>query len=784
MALTTRAPWNLPLAVLTLLSATTASAATLTLTALDARTGEPVAGVVLTVPGSPRIAVTDSAGTARLASAPGTLVVSYSHIGYRAGSLRVSMDSLDASILVALAPQPIRFPEQSVEVERDLRQPGETRIAGGDLMENPTLRNDPLRLLKVLPGVTSNNDFANLYNVRGGNPDQNLLYINGIEIETPFLLRRGIAGTLSMLNPAMIDSMSFLAGSFPVRYGDRLSSVVDAAYGLDAEEAGGTIQVSGTTQSVTMRARPQPFASFISGARHADLSRHARALQVAGPVRPTFWDLQTLVRLDTPTSEVRLFAATLNSRFLRRPRELLLRYNCSILKSPKKCDEFRGTGQGQEVVRYADDVIGVTISTGVPFGTITLYANATRKDESEDTDVRFEITQEVDQIILQDGLLTTEVFESSLRRQRVETGILGSRPSGNGVATWGVGARYARVRGRVTRSETIAFSGGVYSDEGDVRLHRSDLDGFAFIEKTRQAERLRTSCGLRLAWLGSTGEALLMPRISMRYRLTSGLNLTLSAGRHAQPPVFKEYLHDGTSGGARVRAQRSDQIGTGFDIQVRNALWWSNQVYYRHQWRMISYQVEDLRVSYSGENDSRGFVLGADSQFRGQMGSLVGIAGYGFLIAKEDLSGDGRGYIPRASDQRHTVSLYVEDRMPLESIRLPRPLRSRMHLRLLLGTGFPSTPKVRGTGDGGQPQLVDGRRNSRRARPYFRFDLGTTQSVTLAGKTLHVRQEIANLFDQYNVLGYSYLPSPGGEPVEVRNSLGRRVYNLAASLEL
>ena len=106
---------------------------------------------------------------------------------------------------------------------------------------------------------------------------------------------------------------------------------------------------------------------------------------------------------------------------------------------------------------------------------------------------------------------------------------------------------------------------------------------------------------------------------------------------------------------------------------------------------------------------------------------------------------------------------------------------SALHVRLLYGSGFPHTPKLLAED---APVLVDGARNSRRDRGYLRFDVGMTQTLNVAGYKVRVREEVANVFDQFNVVGYTYLPTPAGTPVELRNALGRRIYNMSLGVDL
>jgi hypothetical protein len=184
-------------------------------------------------------------------------------------------------------------------------------------------------------------------------------------------------------------------------------------------------------------------------------------------------------------------------------------------------------------------------------------------------------------------------------------------------------------------------------------------------------------------------------------------------------------------------------------------------------------------VVYSGKNDAKGYAYGLNSNLRGQLSQLVGLLSYSYLVTREDLEGDGQGYLPRPTDQRHTISAYLEDQV--EQLRWEKLRASRFHLRLLYGSGYPYTPKVADATQDEGLVPIDGMRNSRRNRYYFRFDLGLTQTINLGGWEVQVQEEVANLFDQYNVVGHTYLPTPTGRLIELRNALGRRVYSIALS---
>ncbi len=337
-------------------------AATLTVTALDSLTREPVNGVFVKVAGSPHTSITDIKGNTHLELAPGHILVQYSHIAYSSGAIQTYLDSSASTLLILLQIHPVKISEVVISTSASTPEQGKTAISPIELRRYPAPTNDPLRYLKVLPGITSGNDFSGLYNAQGGNYDQNLLYINGVDMEPPLLLRRGLAQTLSVLNPAMIDSMTFRAISFPVAFGDKLSSVLDANYKLNEKENRGILDLSATTQSFTLQGHLAQSLDFISGVRYANLGRDSRGLQIFGQFDRKFWDWQTQIRVKYPqVGQLTLYMATLRSTFGMGPEEISLRYNCYALRHKRICDAFHGFASGHENFTYEDNLLGISM---------------------------------------------------------------------------------------------------------------------------------------------------------------------------------------------------------------------------------------------------------------------------------------------------------------------------------------------------------------------------------------------------------------------------------------
>jgi hypothetical protein len=153
------------------------------------------------------------------------------------------------------------------------------------------------------------------------------------------------------------------------------------------------------------------------------------------------------------------------------------------------------------------------------------------------------------------------------------------------------------------------------------------------------------------------------------------------------------------------------------------------------------------------------------------------MASYAYQLAEENLQGDGRGHVPAPMDQRHTVSLNVEERMQM---RPGLPLRdSALYLRFVYGSGLPYTPKLLASVS--DSRWVDGARHGLRYGMYRRLDVGMTQELTVRGWQITVSEEVANFFDEFNVVGMTYAADPSGRPVAFPRGLGRRRLNLVVT---
>lgn len=240
-----------------------------------------------------------------------------------------------------------------------------------------------------------------------------------------------------------------------------------------------------------------------------------------------------------------------------------------------------------------------------------------------------------------------------------------------------------------------------------------------------------------------------LPRFQLLYRLPQNSEISLAAGFYAQPPIHKEFqFRNGPDSG--LLSQKSLQFTLGFQRLLRDGLAFKVEAYFKKYRDLISYDLKDVQIRYSGENDSRGYAYGLDAFLKGSIipGTQNWIS-YSYLVAREDLYDDPVGYVPRSSDRRHQFSLYNEDKMA----SIPW---SKLFVRFVFGTGFPFTYNRWILDETSNSyQLVQGMRNGGRLPFYGRVDLGFSQEFTLGVRVqLKLREELLNLWDRRNTLGY------------------------------
>ena len=774
---------RLSLLCLLLLPLTAHGAVRLAVTVTDSLSNDSVPGVRVQAQadgtgGGPLITSrTDDRGQARLFLEPGPWVLRLRHGAFASSEHHLRLGAVDTSVTLYLSPVLYRMPERLASAMAQPTQPGVTSLAPTELTRYPSPMPDPLRILRVLPGVASAGDQGvSAYSVRGGSWHENLVRIEGVEIDAPQLLRAGLAETLSPINGDLVEQVQFHVGVLPARFGDRLSSAVDVDYrrpdSLEVFALGGATRQAATVSARTGNSR------WIVGVRRADLSRLTKDLQTSGDFSPEYGDVQGVLAWGDDDFGVDLFGLRGRSGFALQPQDRALRYDCGTNppQPPRgSCDQFAGSAFGFDRFEHDLDIVGARVAWRARSWRIHLRSHHLRRSEREDVDATYRAdwipSSFTPRAIAPDWLETHSVVRGRLQQERTEWS-LALTPVRSQAWEVGGGSRRTASDGERVFADTLWLDGGeltaVHEEEF---FKRTPTDHFAYARRTWKPGAWTAATELRAVRFDVPGrpshELFWLPKLRLSRRM-GDWRMAVATGLAAQPPAY------------HVPAVQQGADAT-FEIEQQTARWrWRSGAFYRRGWDRISFTIDDVELRYAPTADSRTQAWGAETQIRGQVGRAVGTVSYSLLWARENLDTDDVGWVPMATEQRHTATAYLEDRMDL---RLGWLQASRFHIRVLYGSGFPYTPQIPLIDDDGTISgLAAGARHARRDDAYIRFDIGTTQAFCVGSLEWEVREEVANLFDEFNAVGYRQLPAPDGSMALLPRGLGRRVYNVEVSV--
>ena len=678
-------------------------------------------------------------------------------------------------------------------------------------------------VLKLLPGVSSNNELSTQYAVRGGNYDENLVYINDIEIYRPFLVRSGQQEGLSFINSSMVQNLEFSPGGFQSRYGDKLSSVLDisyknpSAFGVYLE--GSLLGASATVETIS---KDRSFSS-VTGFRYRDNSLLIGSQQTDANFSPRFADAQTFL---TYRFSKRFHLNFLGNLSLNEYRNepLTRQTNFGTITDPLALVVFF---EGQENNSYATELGALKADFFVNDQlTLNLISSLYHTTEEEYSDViaQYEL-----------GSINTDLGSENLgevtsargagtqfNRARNDLDALifnlehrGKKSDNGGALEWGVKYAYEDIRDRIRESEFIDSTGfsirppipefsnnqplepftaplvpfeGIFA-QNEVITHR--LMGFIQYSRLLQWNEhdLYYNIGLRAQhWsvggqgLDRNSETVFSPRaqLALKPNWNTDMLFRLAGGVYQQPPFYRELRDQNGQVQTGVKAQRSYHIVMGHEYSFNlwnRAFKLTSEVYFKDMDRVNTYTLEDVRIRYAANNNAVAYAYGADIRLNGAFvpgtESWVSI---GLLKTEENI--DNRGYIPRPTDQRFHLGILFQDYIPT----IPT---LRMYMNLVYNTGLP----------GGSPSYADPYEFQNRLRDYRRADLGISHIFVDAEnrypenhwlhsfKELVVGFEIFNLFNNQNAITNTWVRDVDSkQQFAVPNFMTSRVLNIKFSM--
>ena len=645
-------------------------------------------------------------------------------------------------------------------------------------------------ILKLLPGVSFNNELSTQYNVRGGNFDENLVYVNGIEVYRPFLVRSAQQEGLSFVNSDMITSLEFSSGGFQAKYGDKLSSVLDITYktpiefGLKLE--GSLLGASATVESIS---KNNKFSS-ITGLRYRNNSLLVNSQQTESNFNPTFVDVQSLLTYRFSDKFHLNFLGTYSvNDYKNEP--LTRQTNFGTLNDPRALLIFY---EGRENSRYESGLAAVKSDNLINDNTkISLTASVYHTQEEEFSDViaSYELA-ELDTNLGSENLgevVSSRGVGSQLNRARNQLDALifnfghnGIYKKGNTSLEWGAKFTHEDIRDQLRESEFIDSAGffirpfePAFVNNQPEEPFTGDLAAYESVQATNFVKTNRVSgyaqysqhtklgahdvyvnLGLRAQYWQLRGEgfetnsqSLISPRaqFSIKPNWEKDMLFRFSVGSYQQPPFYRELRDVSGNINPKVEAQKSVHYVLGSELSFN--LWnrpftLISEAYYKDLTHVNTYTVEDVRVRYAANNIADAYAYGFDYRLTGAFvpGTQSWVS-LGYLQTKEN--SNQRGYISRPTDQRFKFAVLFQDYIP----NIPN---LKLYLNLVYNTGVP----------GGSPNNADPYDFQNRLRDYKRADMGISyifadrKNQYPEGHWLHkfkefnVGFEIFNMFNNQN----------------------------------
>lgn len=686
----------------------------------------------------------------------------------------------DVEVTAQRQTQPGNLEHFSVENVQNMRS------ASGNAIED---------MLSTMAGVNTNNELSSQYSVRGGSFDENLVYVNGIEVYRPQLIASGQQEGLSFVNPSMVGSLDFSTGGFSSQYGDKMSSVLDITY-RKPEKFDADASVSFTGASASLGQRAGGFTQ-LHGLRYKRNAAILNSLETKGEYDPIFFDYQTYLTWNFGKDEQWeasfLGNVAINDyRFVPESRE-------TSFGTWQDSHSFKVYFDGQEKDQFRTYFGALSLGyNGIRNTTLSLMASAFRTDEQVTYDIAGEywLDQATDMQQQTVGSYM-EHARNSLKASVMALSLRGTTQVGQNRLSYGVSAQLEKIDDRIAEWERRDSAGySLPRDEDALRvinnLHSSYLGNTMRLSAYLQDSygwnalggRFLVQGGVRVSYWSFNKELLVSPRASLRYTPDSnpGLTLRLATGLYYQAPFYKEYrLGKEDAQGNKIvqmnediRSQRSFQVVLGSDYTFHayeRPFKFTAEAYYKEIGNYIPYAVDNVQIRYAGENKGSAYVTGVDMKLFGAFvegtDSWLSLS---LMQGKETYNGLTS---PRPTEQRYGVGVFFSDFWPGNDAY-------KVYLRGVFNDGLPFYSPQGGRAMG-----------TFRTPAYKRIDLGAervwnadnskfmTRRSWRHIKEFSVGLDFFNLLDIDNTNSYYWVTAVSNQQFAVPNYLTGRMVSVS-----
>jgi CarboxypepD_reg-like domain/TonB-dependent Receptor Plug Domain len=773
---------------------------------------------------------TDSGTFSIKVPAQKSLALIFSYAGYteQQKNFFLSNDETE-TILVQLKRSDKTLDVVIVGSEKERKETGLIKINPKTAVILPSTVGGVEGLIKTLVG--SNNELTSQYNVRGGNYDENLIYINDFEIYRPYLVSSGQQEGLSLINPEMTRNVNFYTGGFQSKYGDKMSSVLDIQYKKPAS-FGGSAYVSLLEQGLQLEGTSKNGKlSYLTAVRNKSNRNILSNQPTAGAYIPSASDAQGFFTYKISDKlQVELLGIISASRFTYFPE--------SVKKTSSVFSPFFTANlgldvyfEGQEKDSYTTSLIGLSLLQTVNKKTKLKWMLSRFKDaEKENLDIAAAYLfgdRDFDNASPTFGQITNPLGAGAYQnyaRNVLNINVYnlshkGSTDVKNHFIQWGLSAEQTNIKDKLAQFEfrdsagySLPYTPGVLSIY-DVQNSTADLsiqkysgyiqDNIRFF-KTKSDITLQA--GVRFNYNSLNQQLLLSPRTQLSYKPFDKKDIVykIAAGIYSQPPFYRELRKQDGTLNTNIKAQTSAQVVAGIDYNFKGpgnrVMRLTTEAYYKVVTNVVPYDIDNVKIRYLGSNNAKAYATGVEFRLFGELvkdaESWISV---GLMRTKENLNNDyyydyknaaGEiirattldqvvkdsvrnevGFVRRPSDRLITVGLYLEDYLPTNK-------NFKIHLNAIYGSNMsyniPGSTKYR---------------NGLIIAPYIRVDMGFS-ALLLSEKSLRrshnpfknfeniwASLEVFNLINRENTISFQLIKDFSNTVYALPNRLTPRLVN-------
>ena len=777
----------------------------------------PLELVSVSVKGFPNGTKTNAAGAFSISvPADKNLALVFTAIGYSTKVVYKRLEKGETiNLSISLTPNIKKIKDITIKSDKRRNEAGSVRIDPKLYELQPTPIEGIESMLKIFLNG-NNNEMTSQYNVRGGNFDENLVYINDFEVYRPFLVKSGQQEGLSIINPDLVGGVNFSTGGFQAKYGDKMSSVLDITY-KRPKEFGGSVRLSMLGIGAHLEGTGKKNRlTYMIGLRQKSNQYLLQAQQTKGVYNPTFTDLQAYVTYQFNTDwQVDVFGNYARNRFDFQPASASQSFGLI-----NKAFQLRTYYEGAEIDKFDSRYGGISLThTPNSKNTYKLIASGYQTDEAETYDIKGEyLLGELETDLgktnfgdLKYALGTGLIHSYARNYLNVNVGnigIKGAHDVKSHYFQWGVNAEFINISDQLNeweRRDSAGFSQPYNDTSLNMAKRYKTSNEFnyqrvtAFLQDNIAFDSLNLviTGGVRFNYNFLNKEFLVSPRIqaSWKPKWENDIVFRAATGIYSQPPFYREMRNLNGDLNLNLKAQKSYHAVAGFDYNFKGLgnrpFKFTSEFYYKNMWDLVPYEYDNVRIRYFGQNNAKGYAYGGEFRLYGDLvKDAESWISLGIMKSGEDVLDDQikinskingadsatlyPGYIPRPTDSRVNFGLFFSDYLRGHE-------NFKVHLNGVYATGLPFGPPD-------QKRYGD----TLRIPSYKRVDIGFSALLLDAAKkemprysyfknvkSIWLSVEVFNLLGIQNTLSYLWIQDQSSNKTyAVPNRLTARLLNV------